>query len=346
MSTNAAPAPGPAPVRRFELRDLFGGAGRGPSWPVLILLLAACIFLLVGSLVSSQFAELTVSGVAQGCTFASLALALVLIYRATEVINFAQGEMAMFTTYIAYQLTVWGVSYWAAFVATLGIAFVFGVGVQQALIRPVQQKSVVAVVIVTIGLFSLIDGIVLWIWGGDIKFMPAPFGSTVYRVGGVAVSLTDLGTIAVTLGTVVALWIFFQFTKLGLAMRASALRPAAARLVGVRVHWMLALGWGFAAVLGAVAGLMTEASVFQLSPTMMEPVLIYAFAAAVLGGLESPVGAVVSGIALGIFLNLLGQYGGYLSDSALNLPVAFAVLLVVLLVKPSGLFGRAAVRKV
>jgi branched-chain amino acid transport system permease protein len=332
---------------RLAIRDV--GTRRistGASAPVLGLLVAACIFLTVGSLWSSQFAQLTVSGVAQGSVFASLALALVLIYRATEVINFAQGEMAMLTTYIAYQLTLWGLSYWAAFFATLGIAFVGGVTVQQVLIRPVQQKSIIAIVIVSIGLLSIIDGVVIWIWGGDPKFMPAPFGASVYRVGGVAVSLTDLGTIGVAIGTVLVLWLFFQFTKLGLAMRASALRPAAARLVGVRVNLMLALGWGFATVLGAVAGLLTEPSQFVLTPTMMQPILIYAFAAAVLGGLESPMGSVVAGIALGIFLNLLGQYGGYLQDSALRLPVAFAVLLVVLLVKPSGLFGRAAVRKV
>jgi branched-chain amino acid transport system permease protein len=332
---------------RLRTRDT--GARRistGVSAPVLVVLLAAMVFLLIGSLSSDLFAELTVKGIALGSVFASLALALVLIYRATGVINFAQGEMAMATTYVAYQLTVWGVSYWPAFFATLAVAFVFGVVTQQVVIRPVQHRSVVAAVIVTVGLFSVIDGIVIWIWNAEPKFMPAPFSGAVYQVGGVTVSLTDLGTIAVALGSVLTLWLFFQFTKLGLAMRAAALRPDAARLVGVRVNWMLALGWGFAAVLGAVAGLMTEASVFQLSPTMMEPVLIYAFAAAVLGGLESPVGAVVSGIALGIFLNLLGQYGGYLSDSALNLPVAFAVLLVVLLVKPSGLFGRAAVRKV
>ena len=332
---------------RFGIRDT--GARRvstGVSAPVLGLLLAAAIFLVVGSLSSDLFAELTVKGIAQGGVYGGLALALVLIYRATGVINFAQGEMAMATTYVAYQLTVWGLSYWPAFFITLAFAFAFGVVTQQVVIRPVQHRSVIAVVIVTVGLFSVIDGVVIWIWGADPKFMPAPFAGDVYDVGGVTISLTDLGTIAVALGSVLVLWLFFQFTKLGLAMRAAALRPAAARLVGVRVNWMLALGWGFATVLGAVAGLMTEASVFQLSPSMMEPVLIYAFAAAVLGGLESPVGAVVSGIALGIFLNLLGQYGGYLKDSALQLPVAFAVLLVVLLVKPSGLFGRAAVRKV
>jgi branched-chain amino acid transport system permease protein len=222
---------------------------------------------------------------------------------------------------------------------------VLGIGVQQLVIRPVQQKSVLAVVIVTIGLLSLIDGVVLWVWGGDPKFIPPPFGSSVYHVSGVTMSLTDLGTIAISIGSLVALWLLFQFTKLGLAMRASALRPGAARLVGVRVNWMLALGWGFAAVLGAVSGLLTEPSEFQLSPTMMQPILIYAFAAAVLGGLESPTGAVISGIALGIFLNLVGQYVGFVT-SEVRLPVAFAVLLVVLLVKPSGLFGRAAVRKV
>jgi branched-chain amino acid transport system permease protein len=332
---------------RLAIRDV--GTRRistGASLPVVGLLAAGCVFLTVGSLVSTLFAQLTVSGLAQGSVYASLALALVLIYRATEVINFAQGEMALFTTYIAYQLTLWGLSYWAAFFATLGIAFVGGVAVQQVLIRPVQHKSVIAVVIVSIGLLSVIDGVVIWIWGGDQKFMPAPFGITVYHVGGVAVNLTDLGTIGVVIGTVFVLWLFFQFTKLGLAMRASALRPAAARLVGVRVNWMLALGWGLASVLGAVAGLLTEPNQFVLSPTMMQSVLIYAFAAAVLGGLESPMGSVVAGIALGIFLNLLGQYGGYLKDSALRLPVAFVVLLIVLLIRPSGLFGRAAVRKV
>jgi branched-chain amino acid transport system permease protein len=332
---------------RLGIRDT--GSRRistGVSVPVLALLVGAAIFLLIGSLTSDLFAELTIKGIAQGSVYGSLALALVLIYRATGVINFAQGEMAMATTYIAYELMLKGLSYWPAFFATLGIAFVFGVATQQLVIRPVQHRSVVAVVIVTIGLFSLIDGVVIWIWNADPKFMPAPFSGAVYTVGGVTVSRTDLGTIAVALGSVLVLWLFFRFTKLGLAMRASALRPAAARLVGVRVNWMLALGWGFAAALGAVAGLMTEATVFTLSPSMMEPVLIYAFAAAVLGGLESPVGAVVSGIALGIFLNLLGQYGGYLADSALSLPIAFLVLLVVLLVKPTGLFGRAAVRKV
>ena len=328
-------------ARKLDLRER--RLGGGVSLPVLAGIVAACVFLVIGCLTSSIFAQQTVAGLSQGVIFSSLALALVLIYRATEVINFAQGEMAMATTYIAYQLTLWGLSYWAAFFLTLAIAFVFGVVVQVTVIRPIQQ-SVIAVVIVTIGLFLLIDGLVTWKFGADLKFMAAPFGNSVYHVGTVTFARQDLGTLVVTVVSVVLLWLLFQYTKLGLAMRAAALRPAAAALVGVRVRWMLAIGWGLAAVLGAVAGLMTEPTTF-LQPTMMQAVLLYAFAAAVLGGLESPVGAVVGGLAIGIFLNLVGQYVGF-ATSELRLPIAFAVLLGVLLLKPTGLFGRKTARRV
>src|SRR5689334_16201469 len=197
----------------------------GISVPVLAGLLAAAIFLAIGSLSSQTFAQQTVSGLSQGAIFGSLALALVLIYRATEVINFAQGELAMATTYIAYQLTVWHVSYWLAFFLTLAIAFVLGVVIQVVVIRPVQH-SVIAVVIITVGLFILIDGLDVWKWGADLKFMPAPFGNNVYHAGSVAISRQDIGTLVVTIFTVILLWALFQFTKLGLAMRAAALRPA------------------------------------------------------------------------------------------------------------------------
>ena len=316
----------------------------GASLPVLAGLGAGCVFLVIGSLSSDIFAQQTVAGLAQGAIFASLALALVLIYRATEVINFAQGEMAMATTYIGYQLTLWHVTYWVAFFLTLVIAFVLGVVIYGVLIRPVQHRSVIALVIVTVGLFILIDGLVTWKWGADLKFMQAPFGNQVYHAGGVSFSRQDLGVLVVSILSVILLWVLFQFTKLGLAMRAAALRPAAASLVGVRVDWMLAVGWGLAAVLGAVAGLMTEPTQF-LQPTMMQAILLYAFAAAVLGGLESPAGSVVGGLALGVFLNLVGQYVGF-ATSELRLPIAFAVLLVVLLLKPTGLFGRKQVRRV
>ena len=316
----------------------------GASLPVLAGLAGAAVFLLIGCVSSDTFAQQTVAGLSQGAIFGSLALALVLIYRATEVINFAQGEMAMATTYIAYQLTLWHVAYWLAFFLTLVIAFVLGGVTYGVLIRPVQHRSVIALVIVTVGLFILIDGLVTWKWGADLKFMAAPFGNQVYHAGGVAFSRQDLGVLLISILSVILLWALFQFTKLGLAMRAAALRPAAASLVGVRVDWMLAVGWGLAAMLGAVAGLMTEPYVF-LQPSMMQAILLYSFAAAVLGGLESPAGAVIGGLALGVFLNLVGQYVGF-ATSELRLPIAFAVLLVILLFKPTGLFGRKQVRRV
>jgi branched-chain amino acid transport system permease protein len=317
----------------------------GVSLPVVAGLAAACVFLVVGSLSSSIFAQQTVAGLAQGAVYSSLALALVLIYRATEVINFAQGELGMASVYIAFQLIQWGLSYWEAFFLTLAISFVLGVVIQVTVIRPVQHKSVIAVVIVTVGLFVLIDGLVNWKWGGAVRFMPGPFGVKNYHLGSVTVARQDIGTIVLSIVSAIALWALFQFTKLGLAMRAAALRPAAAALAGVRVDRMLAIGWGLAAVLGAVAGLLAEPAQFYLQPTLMQGVLLYAFAAAVLGGLESPFGAVIGGLALGVFLNLVGQYV-HVITSELRLPFAFAVLLAVLLVRPSGLFGRRTVRKV
>ena len=328
-------------------RPIRGGGARiapAASPSVALFLLACCVFLAVGSLVSENFAQQTVAGLASGAIYASLAVALVLIYRATEVINFAQGAMAMFTTYIAFQLMEWGLSYWPAFVATLAIAFAGGIATELVVIRPVEHAGVVTVVIVSIGLLILLEGAASWIWTPQIRTFPSAFPSRGIHVGGVTFSLQDIGTLALTIGVVIVLWAFFQFTKVGLGMRAAALRPGAARLVGVRVGWTLALGWGLAAVLGAIAGLMIAPSVF-LQPTMMDTILIYAFAAAVVGGIESPAGAVVGGLGLGVLLNLLGSYVHFVTAS-LRLPVALALLLGVLVIRPTGLFGRRVVRRV
>ena len=313
--------------------------------PVNVLLVAGAAGLLVGCLRSDVFAQLTVQGLAVGAVYGSLALALVLVYRATHVINFAQGELAMATTYVAWQLIQWGLSYWEAFFATLAIAFVLGTVLQVVLIRPVQHRSVIAAVIVTVGLFILTDGVVDWIWGASLKFVPPPFGTKIYHVGGVSIARLYIGMFVVVMISVLLVWALFRFTKLGLGMRAAALRPAESALVGVRVDWMLAIGWGLAAVLGAVAGLMAEPSQFFLDPTLMQPILVYAFAAAVLGGLESPAGAVIGGLAIGVSLNLVVQYIHPIT-SELQTPFAFAVLLAVLLLKPSGLFGHREVRRV
>jgi branched-chain amino acid transport system permease protein len=293
----------------------------------------------------ADFMQQVVAGLASGSIYASLALALVLIHRATGVINFAQGEMATLSTYIAWTLTTnhgWG--YWPAFAATLAVSFVGGAAVHQAVIRPNEKGSLLRVVIVTIGLLILINGLVTLIWGGEVRAVPSPFPSGTTQIGGVAITNADIGTIAVVLATVVVLWLLFQYTKLGLAMRAAAVNPAEARLVGVRVTWMLSLGWGLAAVLGAVAGMLAAPNVF-LDPNLMAAILIYAFAAAVLGGIDSPIGAVVGGLTLGVGLNLIGTYVDFVGAD-LRLPVALLVILVVLLVKPTGIFGKEEVRRV
>jgi branched-chain amino acid transport system permease protein len=292
-----------------------------------------------------QFFQQVVSGLADGAIYASLALALVLIYRATEVINFAQGEIGMFTTFIAWSLiNHHGFSYWPAFVATLAIAFVFGVGLHTVVIRPLERGSVLTVVMATIALLIVLNGLASVIWGPDVRSFPSPFPNRSLHVGGVFVSLRDIGVVAMTLAAMVLLAAFFKYTKVGLAMRAAAVSPGASRLLGVRVSWMLALGWGLAAVLSALSGMLIAPSVF-LDPNMMQTVLIYSFAAAILGGIESAVGAVVGGLALGVGINLLGTYVHTVTPE-LRLPVALGVLLVVLLVRPAGLFGRAVARRV
>jgi branched-chain amino acid transport system permease protein len=292
----------------------------------------------------AAFLQQVVSGLAQGAIFASLALALVLIYRATDILNFAQGEMATFSTYVAWSLMNHGLSFWPAFVVTLLIAFVGGAAVERVLIRPVEHRPEIVIVIVTIGLLIALNGLTGWIWGPEVKAFDSPFPLRTVEVGGVTISLQDVGVLAVCLVTVALLWAFFRFTTLGLVMRAVANSQEASRLLGVRVGMMLALGWGLAAVLGAVAGMMA-APALTLDPNLMLIVLIYAFAAAVLGGIDSPVGAVVGGLALGVVINLLGTYVDFVGGE-LRLPAALTVLLIVLLVRPQGLFGHRVVRRV
>jgi branched-chain amino acid transport system permease protein len=290
----------------------------------------------------AAFLQQVVSGLASGAIYASLALALVLIYRSTDVVNFSQGEMATFTTYFAWSLMHHGLSYWLAFALTLAFAFSFGVTVERVLIRPVEQRPEIVIVIVTIGILIALNGLTGWIWGAEVKAFDSPFPNRSTDIAGVAVSVQDLGTLGVCVLTVVVLWAFFRFTTLGLAMRATAINPDASRLMGVRVGFMLALGWGFAAVLGAVAGMMAAPTVF-LDPSMMLVILIYGFAAAVLGGIDSPVGAVAGGLILGVVINVLGAY---VVPSELRLPTALAILLLVLTIRPQGLFGHLAVRRV
>jgi branched-chain amino acid transport system permease protein len=292
----------------------------------------------------SQLLQQVVSGLASGGIYGSLALAIVLIYRSTGVINFAQGELATLSAFVCWTFMDHGWSFWPAFAATLALSFAGGVAIETALVRPVAGAPTLVVVILTIGLLIAVNGLTTWIWGGASKQFQGPFSTAPIRVGGVAFSKQDLGVIAVAIVTIVLVGLLFARTKLGLGLRAAAVNPAESRLVGVRVAWMLALGWGLAAVLGAVAGVMAAPTLF-LDPNMMQTVLLYAFGAAVLGGMESPVGAVVGGLLVGVLLNLAGTYVHWIGGQ-LRLATALAVILVVLLVRPAGLFGRAAVRRV
>jgi len=295
----------------------------------------------------ANFIQQVVSGLGDGAIYASLALALVLIYRATHVINFAQGEMGMFSTYIAWALmTNHGWSYWPAFVLTLGVSFLGGVGIHQGVIRPLQRAGELTVVMATIALLVILNGLASWIWQPDEKVLLSPLAGGTWSIGTVAIPKQSVWDLLIVLACVGVLWLLFNYTKLGLALRSSAIDPAASRLLGVRVPWMLSIGWGFAAILSAVAGILAASAQFVFTPSFMQITIIYAFAAAVLGGIESPIGAVIGGLSLGVAINLLGTYlPGQISPD-MRLPVALAILLLVLVLRPSGLRGRTVVRRV
>jgi branched-chain amino acid transport system permease protein len=285
-----------------------------------------------------------VSGLATGGIYGSLALALVMIYQATDVVNYAQGEMAMFSTYLAWSMINAGLPYWVAFAATLVIAFVGGIVIERVVIRPVESAPILTIVIVCIGLLVILNSLAGWIYTYTQKPFPSPFPNKPIKIGNVIFGAHDVGAIGITLIVLGLLYVFFRYTTLGLAMRAAAQNPASSRLVGIRVGWMLALGWGLAALVGAVAGMMVAPVVF-LDPNLMAGILIYAFASATLGGFTSPGGAVVGGLIVGVTENLVGTYVRFIGTE-LKLTVALAIILVVLMVKPSGLFGRAAVHRV
>jgi branched-chain amino acid transport system permease protein len=290
------------------------------------------------------FIQQVISGLATGGIYASLALALVMIYQATDVVNFAQGSMAMFSTYLAWSLLQAGLPYWLTFCATIVIAFVGGLLIERVIIRPVENAPILAIVIVTLGLLVILTSVAGWIYSYIQKPFPSPFPSEPIKVGNIVFGAHDVGAIAITLVILLLLYLFFRYTTLGLAMRAAAQDPVSSRLCGIRVSWMLALGWGLASAFGAVAGLMIAPVVF-LDPNMMGGIQIYAFAAATVGGLTSPLGAVMGGFFVGVTENLVGTYVGFIGTE-LKLTVALAMIILVLLVRPAGLFGRTLVRRV
>ena len=281
------------------------------------------------------------SGLVTGGIYASVALALVMIYQATHLVNFAQGELAMFCTYIAWSMLNAGLPYWAAFGATIVIAFVIGVVIERVIIRPVERSSVLSVVVVFIGLLVILNSLAGWIFSYTVKPFPSPF-PTEPLFGNHYLSSHGIGAIGVTLVVLALLYSFFRWTPLGLAMRAAAQNPVSARLVGIRVGWTKALGWGLAAAIGSIAGMMVAPAVY-LDPNMMSGILLYAFASALLGGIDNPWGAVAGGFIVGVLENLVGAY---LIGNELKLTVALVLIIGVLVVRPSGLFGRVRVTRV
>ena len=280
------------------------------------------------------------SGLATGGIYASVALALVMIYQATHLVNFAQGELAMFSTYIAWALIEAGVPYWGAFALTVVFAFVLGVVIERVIVRPVEDAPILAIVIVFIALLVIFNSMAGWIFTYTIKPFPSPF-PTEPLFGNSYLSSHELGSMGITLVVLLLLFVFFRFTPLGLAMRAAAQNPVSSRLVGIRVGWMLALGWGLASAIGAIAGMMVAPTVF-LEPNMMGGILLYAFAGALLGGIDSPGGAVVGGFVVGVLENVVGAYVG----TELKLTVALVVIIGVLVVRPAGMFGQVHVSRV
>jgi len=211
-------------------------------------------------------------------------------------------------------------------------------------IRPVERAPILTMVIVTLGLATLVNGLAGFIFGYVPRSFPSPFSVQTVDILGAFVSYRDLGVIAVSTVVLLAIYLLLQRTTVGLTLRAAAHHPEASRLLGVHVSWMLALGWGLASAVGAVSGIMA-APILLLEPNMMQTIIIYAFAAAVLGGIESPLGAVVGGVIVGVTVNLAGTYLPFVGGD-LQLAVALAIIVGVLILKPNGLFGRPSVRRV
>jgi len=289
------------------------------------------------------FLHQVLAGLATGGIYACMALAIVMIYQAIDHLNFAQGEMAMFSTFIAWQLMQWGLPFWPAFFLTIAISFAGGVLIERIVFAPIQSAPILSHVVVLIALFVVINSLAGFIWDYSIKPFPSPFG-TQPLFGNRLISAHDAGMIAVTLLILVLLYLFFRHTRIGLAMRAAAANPESARLVGVRVGWMVALGWGMAAAIGAVAGMLIAPVVF-LEPNMMLSILLYGFAGAVVCGLTSPGGAVLGGFSVGVIENLAGTFIPVVGRE-LKLSIALALIVAVLTVKPSGLFGRRIISRV
>jgi branched-chain amino acid transport system permease protein len=291
----------------------------------------------------TRFLDLTLNGVSNGMIYAAVAIAFVLIWRATRIVNFAQGGMLMITTFIASSVIASSGSYWFGFVVALASGLVLGAAVERVVIRRVEGGPPLNAVIVTIGLLTILQALAGMVWGGTPKSFPPAFSIRGYEIGSHRVPFGpfDLFTVLAVLGMAVALLLLFRGTGIGLMLRASAFEPVVARLQGVRVGRMLTLGWALAAVAGSLAGVLIAPAVF-VGPNQFDAVTVFGFTAAVLGGLDSPLGAIVGGLVLGLALSYVSGYAG----AALVTPAALVILIAVLMVRPTGLFTSAKARRV
>lgn len=290
-----------------------------------------------------EFLNFTLQGLSSGMIYAAIALSLVLIWRGTRVLNYSQGAMAMLTSFVALEVVYATGNYWLAFVIALISGLALGAVVELLVVRPVTGKPPLNAVIVTIGLLIGIEGLAGLFFGGNNRSFPEPYSPDGLSIGTVALGITR-NDIFIAVAVLVAAGLFaalFQYTSIGLRLRATAFNSQVARLLGVRVGRMLTLGWALAGLLGAIAGMLVSPSTL-LSPNSMDTIFVLGFTAAVLGGLESPVGAVVGGLILGV---VLSYAGGYLGSDTVNL-FGLAALLVVLMLRPAGLFGTAQARRV
>jgi branched-chain amino acid transport system permease protein len=291
----------------------------------------------------ARFVDLTLNGIANGAIFAAVALSLVLIWRATRILNFAQAGMLMLTTFIAWAAIDAGAPYWAGFAIALASGLLLGAVVERVVIRPVEGAPPLNAIIVTLGLLVLLQAVAGMIWGGNPRSFPPAFGIEGYRIGGrtVLFSPFDLFTVLVVAALMVALVLLFRRTSLGLQMRAAAFEPEVSRLLGVRVGRMFTAGWALASLAGSLAGVLVAPSVF-VAPTNFDAVLVFGFTAAVLGGLESPPGALVGGVVLGLVLSYVSGYAG----AEMVTLGALVILVATLMVRPEGLFAHARSRRV
>jgi branched-chain amino acid transport system permease protein len=291
-----------------------------------------------------QFVNVTLSGLVEGMIYAAFALALVLIWRSTRIVNFAQGSMAAATAFIALALINAGQSYWVALIVALISGFLLGAIVERVIVRPVEGGPELNAVIVTLGLFVALQALIAIIFGSSFQSFPTPFGVRGFEIGDMTIALTptSIYVIVAVLITMALLVALFRFTRVGLAMRASAFGQEVARLLGVRVGRMLTLGWALAAVVGSLSGLLIAGGEF-VYPAYMDSLIVFGFVAAVLGGLDSPIGAIVGGLLLGLALSYVS---GYVErGSALVNVAALVILMVVLLVRPGGLFASSVARR-